>query len=487
MDPSTSGVGTEPASFRDPSSTVFYVDGRVLRGLSKQGAEDYEALAATRFFPQVVQAGQIIGTRSLPVEDLPAAAGASDPAWALVLEHDRVPVVSYPYEWTFSMLKSAALLHLDLLQQGLAEGQTMKDGYAYNVQFVGARPVFIDVGSFEPARQGEPWAGYRQFCQTFLYPLLLTAHKGVRFQPWLRGAVQGIAPRDIRPLFRGRDLLRAGVLKHVVLHQAMDARFSKARASDTRQELQEAGFSTELQAATVKAIRKLVAKLRWRAGESAWSDYQCTSTYTDSEKERKQAFVRRTVAAAPVRLCYDLGANDGTYSRVAAEHAGYVVAADSDDLTVDLLFQSLAKEGEERILPITLDLCDPSPGLGWRGRERSAFFERGRPDVVLALALIHHLAITGNVPLAELVHWWHGLGARLVVEFVDPEDPMADRLLANKPPGMHGDYRRAVFERLLEERFEVLAREELPSGTRVLYHAVPKPSHVQPAAEPGHA
>ncbi len=474
MGPSTSGVGTEPASFRDPASTVFYLDGHVLRGLSKQGAADYEALTATRFFPQAVQAGQIVGTRTVPEEELPAADG--DSSWAMVLEHDRIPVVSYPYEWTFSMLKAAALLHLDLLQQGLAEGQTMKDGYAYNLQFVGARPVFIDVGSFEQARPGEPWAGYRQFCQTFLYPLLLTAYKGVRFQPWLRGAVQGIAPGDIRPLFTGFDVFKRGVLKHVVLHQAMDARFSKARASDTRRELQRAGFSTELQAATVKAIRKLVAGLRWKAGESAWSDYQRTSTYTDAEKERKQAFVRRSVAAAPAPLCYDLGANDGTYSRVAAEHAGYVVAADSDDLTVDLLFQALSKEGERRILPITLDLCDPSPGLGWRGRERSAFFDRDRPDVVLALALIHHLAITGNVPLAELVDWWHGLGARLVVEFVDPEDPMADRLLANKPAGMHGDYRRAVFERLLEERFQVLEREELPSGTRVLYHAAPKPS-----------
>jgi hypothetical protein len=473
-DPSTSGAGTEPASFRDPSSTVFYLNGRVLRGLSKQGAADYETLAATRFFPEAVQAGQVVGTRALPEEDLPAAAGGS--SWAMVLEHDRVPVISYPYEWTFSMLKAAALLHLDLLQRGLAEGQTMKDGYAYNLQFVGSRPLFIDVGSFEPARPGEPWAGYRQFCQTFLYPLLLTAHKGVRFQPWLRGAVQGISPGDIRPLFTGLDVFKRGVLKHVVLHQAMDARFSKSRASDTRQELQKAGFSTELQAAAVKAIRKLVAGLRWKASDSAWSDYQRTSTYSDDEKVRKQAFVRKSVATAPVRLCYDLGANDGTYSRVAAEHSGYVVAADSDDLTVDLMFQALAKEGEERILPITLDLCDPSPGLGWRGRERSAFFDRDRPDVVLSLALIHHLAITGNVPLAELLDWWHGLGGRLVVEFVDPQDPMADRLLANKPAGMHGDYRRPVFERLLEERFEVLDREELPSGTRVLYHAAPKPS-----------
>ncbi len=473
MEASSTRVIAEPASFRDPASTVLYLDGRVLRGLSKEGAADYEALAATRFFPAALQAGEMVGTRPVPVEELPAE--ARNPAWALLLEHERVPMVSYPYEWTFSMLKAAGLLHLDLLAQALAEGFTMKDGYAYNVQFMGARPLFIDVGSFERARPGEPWAGYRQFCQTFLYPLLLTAHKGIRFQPWLRGAVQGIPPGDVRRLFAGRDLARAGVLKHVVLHQAMDARFSQARASETRQELRAAGFSTELQAATVKAVRKLVAGLRWRAGDSAWSDYQRTSTYSDDEKERKKAFVRRAVTAGGVGLCFDLGANDGTYSRIAAQHARYVVAADSDDVTVDGLYRSLAAEANERILPITLDLCDPSPALGWRGRERPGFFERGRPDVVLALALVHHLAITGNVPLAELVDWWHGLGGRLVVEFVDPADPMADRLLANKPAGMHAEYRRAVFERLLEARFEVLEREELPSGTRVLYHAAPKP------------
>ncbi len=469
----TAGTAAEPASFRDPASTVFYQNGRVLRGLSKDGAADYEVLAATRFFPRALEAGEIVGTTSVPLDSLPEEARRSE--WPLILEHQRVPVVSYPYEWTFSMLKAAALLHLDLLQRALAEGLTMKDGYAYNLQFLGARPVFIDVGSFERARPGEPWAGYRQFCQTMLYPLLLTAHKGVRFQPWLRGAVQGIPPVEMRRLFGRAELLRAGVLKHVLLHQAMDVRFSGARASETRQELKAAGFSTELQAATVRAIRKLVAGLRWRAGESAWSDYQRTSTYSDEERERKKAFVARSVAAAaPARLCFDLGANDGTYSRIAAEHADYVVAADADDLTVDLLFQALAEEGERRILPLVVDLCDPSPSLGWRGRERMGFFERGRPDVVLALALIHHLAITGNVPLAELVDWWHSLGGRLVIEFVDPADPMADRLLANKPPGMHGDYRREVFEGLLESRFDVVEREELPSGTRALYHATPR-------------
>jgi len=184
--------------------------------------------------------------------------------------------------------------------------------------------------------------------------------------------------------------------------------------------------------------------------------------------------VAKALQGKEARLVLDLGGNDGTYSRVAANHADYVVCADGDDLVLDGLYRSLRQEGNRQILPAYLDLFDPSPGLGWRGRERAAFFDRARPDAVLALALLHHLAITGNVPLAELVDWLAALGGRLVVEFVDPTDPMADRLLANKPPGMHGDYRREVFERLLEARFDVVDRQEFPSGTRTLYHATPR-------------
>jgi hypothetical protein len=350
----------------------------------------------------------------------------------------------------------------------------MKDGYAYNLAFVGARPVFIDVGSFERVRPGEPWAGYRQFCQTMLYPLLLQAHKDVRFQPWLRGQVGGIQPQELARLFTGRHRLRPGVLKHVVLHGAMDQRLSGSRARDTQKELRAAGFSTELQRAAVAAIRKLVASLEWRRSASEWKNYQTTSTYTDAERELKAGFVERALQGRDARLVFDLGGNDGTYSRVAARHAELVVCADGDDLVLDGLYRSLQREGDRRVLPAYLDLADPSPGLGWRGRERAGFFDRARPDAVLALALLHHLAITGNVPLPELVDWLGGLGARLVVEFVDPTDPMADRLLANKPPSMHGDYRRELFEQLLEARFEVVERQQLPSGTRTLYHVTPR-------------
>ena len=467
-----SDLELEPASFRDPASTVAYLDGRVLRGLTKEGAADFDTLAAAPFFDKAMTDGKLVRTTQVPLEDLPQSVRGD--AWVRALEHERIPFVTYPYEWTFSMLKDAALVHLDLLLAALDAELTMKDGYAYNLAFTGSRPVFIDIGSFERVRPGEPWAGYRQFCQTMLYPLLLQAHKDVRFQPWLRGAIQGIQPQDLAKLFTGTDKMKPGVLKHVSLHGAMDQRYSKSRAQDTQKELKAAGFSTELQKATVSAIRKLVAKLEWSRSASEWNDYQRTSTYTDAEREIKATFVAKALEGKGSRLVFDLGGNDGTYSRVAAAHADYVVCADGDDLVLDGLYRSLRQEGNRQILPAYLDLSDPSPGLGWRGRERAGFFDRARPDAVLALALLHHLAITGNVPLAELVDWLHALGGRLVVEFVDPADPMADRLLANKPPGMHGDYRREVFERLLEARFDIADREEFPSGTRTLYHATPR-------------
>ncbi len=186
-----SDLELEPASFRDPASTVAYLDGRVLRGLTKEGAADYDLLAAAPFFAKAMDDGKLVRTPQVPLEALPQSVRGD--AWVRALEHERFPFVSYPYEWTFSMLKDAALVHLDLLLDALGADLTMKDGYAYNLAFTGARPVFIDVGSFERLRGGEPWPGYRQFCETFLNPLLLQARRGIPFQPLLRGSTSGIA------------------------------------------------------------------------------------------------------------------------------------------------------------------------------------------------------------------------------------------------------------------------------------------------------
>src|SRR4029453_13852591 len=215
------------------------------------------------------------------------------------------------------------------------------------------------------------------------------AYKDVRFQPWLRGSIQGIHPQDMAKLFSGTDKMKPGVLKHISLHGAMDQRYSKSRAQDTQKELKAAGFPTELQKAPVAAIPKLVAKLEWSRSASEWNDYQKTSTYTDAEREIKAAFVAKALQGKGAKLVLDLGGNDGTYSRVAADHPDYVVCADGDHLVLDGLYRSLRKEGNRRILPAYLDLGDPSPALGWRGRERAAVFDRSRPDAVPALGLLH--------------------------------------------------------------------------------------------------
>jgi SAM-dependent methyltransferase len=456
-------VSVEPASFRDPSGRVFYRDGQVFRGLSPVAAQDWRALAASKFFANAVKAGKITPTEEVEKTD----------EWDAVLRHERIPFVSYPFEWSFAMLRDAALLHLDLLQAALAEGLTSKDGSAYNLQWRGASPVFIDVGSFEPARPGEPWAGYRQFCQTMLYPLMLQAHLGLDFQPWLRASVDGVEPAPMRRLFGGARRFKAGVLKHVHLHDAVQSRNARSSTGEVRAELRDAGFSEELVKATVRAIDKLVRGLDWQPPASHWTAYQQTCSYSDADRAAKVEFVERAIQGRS-RLTLDLGANDGTYSRIAAKHSDYVVAVESDAAVVDKLYRDLRDEGERRVLPIVMDLADPSPGIGWRGRERASFEQRAGAgaDAVLARAVIHHLAIGRNVPLPEIVDWLAALGRRVVVEFVEPADPMAQRLLANKPEGLFPDYRRDVFEKLLGERFTVEHRAELPSGTRTLYCGV---------------
>lgn len=457
-------AATEPASFRDPGNQVFYADGQVLRGLRGQAVRDWEALVASEFFHRLVGEGALCATEP---------AGEAYDGFELTLRHERVPFLSYPYEWTFSMLRDAALLHLDVVAAAVAEGLITKDGSAYNVQWRGARPVFIDIGSFERLREGEAWAGYRQFCQTMLYPLLLTAHLGVDFQPLLRAQIDGIEPGQMRRLFGGTKRWKAGVFKHVHLHDAMATRLAGTSSQQIQQELRAAGYSSDLVLATVRAVRKLVHRLQWRPPDTHWQSYRQTCSYSESDRQAKLAFVEAALAAAGQQdLVLDLGANDGAFSRLAAGYARHVVAVESDHAVVDELYQRLRQEGDgpgQRIQPVVMDLANPSPGSGWRSRERAAFLDRVSADTVLALALVHHLAIGRNVPLPQVCDLLAGLGRRLVVEFVDPADPMAARLLANKPAGMFGDYRREVFEQLLAQRFTVLRQQALPSGTRTLY------------------
>ncbi|MFY1702566.1 methyltransferase domain-containing protein [Micromonospora sp. WMMA1923] len=458
----------EPASFRDPGNQVFHAGAQVLRGLDAQSARHWHALAATDFFPTLLAEGKVCGTEAVDPTRVP-----DGHRWAAVLRHERIPFVSHPYEWSSAMLRDAALLHLEILLRALPAGFTTKDGSAYNLQFQGAGPVFIDVGSFEPVRDGEPWAGYRQFCQTLLYPLLLTAHLGWDFRPLLRAQVDGVEPEQMRRLFTGTRRLLPGVPTHVHLHGAMQARNAASSTSDVRAQLRAAGYSRDLALATVRGLQRLVRRLDRPPTASHWAHYQRTCGYTDADRAGKERFVETALTAAGrPRLVLDLGANDGRYARVAARHADYVVAVEQDPEVVDTLYRALRADDERRILPLVMDLADPSPGGGWRGVERAGFAARAAADVVLALAVVHHLALGRNVPLPAVLDWLADCcapGGRLVVEFVHPGDPMARRLLANKPDGLFPDYRRETFEALLTSRFRLERQLDLPSGTRTLY------------------
>ena len=459
----------EPGSFRDPDSAVFTADGKVLRGLSGRAADDYERLSGTSFFPRLVGSGQIVRTAVHEGDAPPSPRGAP---WTRVLEHERVPVVSYPYEWPFAMLREAASLQLDVLIAALGEGISLKDGTAYNVQFFGSRPTFIDIGSFEPA--SGPWPGYRQFCQTMLFPLMVQAHLGVPFQPLLRGSIDGLTPSQVAGMFSGLRRFRKGVVRNVTLHSVLERRVTTA-SEQVKSELKDSGFSADLAKATAKNLAKLVSGLEVARRGSTWSDYRDTCSYSDADAQAKRAFVRSAIAGGDAGLVLDLGANDGVYSSLASEQADYVVAIDGDEMVIDRLYRRLRAERNENVLPLVMNLVDPSGGIGWRNRERAAFADRVRPDVTLALALVHHLAIAANVPLPEVVSWLRSFGGRLVVEFVHVDDVQVQRLLANKPAGLFDDYRRDAFEALLSEQFLLHEQQSLPGGTRTLYFAEPKP------------
>ena len=462
----TSEPVLEPGSFRDRTATVFYHRGDVFRGLTQPALRQWEALSTTDFYRRFVLNGGLVHTQQV---DPSTVLSSTNHRWTAMLRHEKVPFVSYPYEWPFGMLKDAALLQIDLLLAALDEGMTLKDASPFNIQWNGAAPVFVDVASFERWVSGEPWVGYRQFCQLFLYPLFLLAYRDVPYHPWLRGRLEGIDAETCRRLMSPRDFLRGGVLTHVYLQARAQAAW-KQTTRDIRADLRATGFGPTIIKNNAMRLRKLIAGLRWKPDASTWSEYAACTHYEPADATRKREFVKEVVRVRDWTLAWDLGANTGTFSRIAAERSRYVVAIDADHLAVERLYQQLKAEGSRTILPLVGDLADPSPDLGWRNLERKQWMGRGRPDLVLCLALIHHLVINANIPVSELLDWLAGLGADVIIEFVTREDPMVARLLRNKDD-QYTDYTLQTFDRELACRFAVHKREPLSSGTRVMYYA----------------
>jgi len=459
-------AGVDSGSFRDRDGRIYRVGPRILRGLSSGALADFERLRSTRFYGRYLEQGRLVASELLTPGQVPLPDEEKE-RWAGFIEHQRIPVISYPYEWTFGMLQDAALLQLDLVEAAIEEGMTLKDATPYNIQFTHGRPVFIDIPSFETLQSGAPWAGYRQFCEMFLFPLMLQAYKGIPFQPMMRGNIDGVGVQTAARMFGLRDRFRAGVFSHVWLQSKLDRRYGST-GQDVRSELKSAGFHKELILANVRKLRKLVSKLDWRGDGSEWGAYESFHNYSKSDHALKESFIEDCVAASGAGCVWDIGCNTGQFSKIAARHAGQVVAMDLDHFAVERLYRELRSGDERNVLTLVQNVADPSPNWGWRNRERSDLRSRTRPDLVLCLALIHHVVISANIPLDEFIGWLAELTDQLVIEYVSRADDKVKTLLRNKED-KYSDYSRERLEDALRQHFAIRRQQTLESGNRYLY------------------
>ena len=457
-----------PSSFRDPSGFLFDRDGVLHRQVNEVFRHEYDHLIESGLYDDLVGSGLLIPHEEVGL-DLAAAPGAYK-----VLRPERIPFISYPYEWCFGQLRDAALTTLAIQRRALGFGMTLRDATAYNIQFRGGKPSLIDSLSFERRVEDEPWSAYRQFCQHFLAPLALMSYRDLRAGQLSRIHLDGV-PLDLAAkLLPRRAYLRLPLLLHVLLHARSQARYERA-AMPTKaaaaEGIRQRGrrFSVRAFQGLLDSLERGVSHLRLPGSRSAWSGYYGeTESYSADALAHKKALVSEFLSQAHPATVWDLGANTGLFSRIAAASGAPTIAFDLDPTAVEMNYRSVVEEGETRVLPLVMDLTNPSPSIGWENSERRSLLERGPADMALALAIVHHLAIGNNVPLDKVAGFFGRAGRWLAVEFVPKSDPRARTLLASRKDVFVG-YHQQGFEQAFESCFVILRREPIRSSQRILY------------------
>jgi hypothetical protein len=462
-------IGRQPvphgASFRDPAGFVFIRDGVLYRQINDAARADYERLMGSGLYEALAKSGDLVSH-----EDVDAAVSPDGRAFR-VIRPERVEFISYPYEWCFSQLKDAALLTLRLQQAAMRHEMSLKDASAYNVAFAHGRPVWIDTLSFEVATPGYPWVAYRQFCQLFLAPLALMAHADVRLQHLLRSYVDGV-PLDLASrLLPRRTRVRPGLLMHIHLHAAAQRRVGKTAAGPEKPKR----LGKHALLGIIESLERTVSALEWRAPGTTWGSYYEATNYTDTAFTHKREIVAAAIDRLQPRIVWDLGANDGTFSRVASDRDISTIAFDIDPVAVEKNYRRVKQAAERRMLPLLMDLTNPSGGYGWANVERDALADRGPADLALALALVHHLAIAHNVPLERIAHYFARLARALVVEFVPKEDSQVQRMLASRRD-IFVDYTQDGFERAFSTVFDIEQATRVREAARTIYVMRRKPT-----------
>ena len=449
-----------PGSFRDPSGYLFLEDGVLSRRVRSSYREHYEHLIASGLYGLLTDRGMLVEH-----EEVGAPADASD----AFLDIRPVPIrfISYPYEWSFSQLQDAALLTLDIQKEALAHGMTMKDASAYNVQFQHGRPVMIDTLSFEKYENGRPWVAYKQFCEHFLAPLALMSRRDVRLSQMLRSHIDGI-PLDLaRKLLPRRTYLSPGFLLHIHLHAWSIARYSRGGAKNTAG--QGRGVDKKGLLGIVSSLEKTVRKLKWAPKGTEWVDYySATHNYTGSAFEQKGKLVADFIRRVAPATVWDVGSNIGYFSRVAAGAGASVISFDIDPACVELNYLGVRDKAETDVLPLLLDLTNPSPAIGWENREREEILDRPKPNLLLALAVVHHLAISNNVPLERISSYFARIAPHLVIEFVPKSDSQVQHLLASRED-VFPSYTQEGFEAAFGCHWSIEGAEPITGSERHVY------------------
>lgn len=438
------------SSFRDPSGHVFVKNNTVYRSVDPSYQKNYDSLMSSGLYQDLVERDLLVAHQEVAE---PKQTGAYK-----VLKPEQIDFISYPYEWCFSQLKDAALLTLKIQFAALEHGMNLKDASAYNVQFHQGKPIFIDTLSFEKYSEGQPWVAYRQFCQHFLAPLALMAKADLRLGRLSAEHLDGI-PLDLAArLLPKSTRFSVGLGAHLHLH----ARSQQRHADDQRIAFRRLPKQNLI--GLLKNLEATVKSLQLPKQKTVWGDYYADTNYRQVSAVHKKEIIQQWLSKLAPKSVWDAGANNGTFSRLASEQRIRTIATDIDPLAIEHAY----RKPDPFLLPLVIDLTNPSPAIGWQNTERPAFLQRLKVDLTMALALIHHLAIANNLPLEKVAHFFVQATEHLIIEFVPKTDSNTQRILTTRE-NIFPDYTEKGFEEAFMKHFVIRERIQVKESVRTLY------------------
>lgn len=445
------------SSYRDPSGFVFKEDGVLYRKVDKCYAQNYSQFISSGLYDALINQNLLVAhTEIAPVAPLPEGAFK-------ILRPQRIPFVSYPYEWTFSQLRDAALLTLNIQEQALQHGMCLKDATPYNVQFIGSCPIFIDTLSFEAVNEHAPWIAYGQFCRSFLAPLLLAHYSASDLlclqQAFPEGMPLGLAS-SLLPL---RAKCNFHNFLHIVMHGKAETRFQKKISRDNFANK----FSIYKHRALVDSLKATISHIKNGKGRSTWSNYYQETNYSAEAFNHKIEIVTHFLNVLAPDSLVDVGANTGIFSELAPD-ACYTVSVDGDMQAVDIFYTELSRKKQKTLLPLHIDVRNPSPDSGWMNRERDSLLHRSAFDTAMALALLHHLAIGANLPFEMIARFFCAIAKNMIIEFVPKEDSQIQKMLCCRED-IFPKYTREIFEEVFSRYFEIKQVVPVKDSLRTLY------------------